>query len=163
MFGYSASEYGNPEKSLLTDVGQKGYEKLTSRISAGVGAVSGAISGIAGIYGAFAQADANNKTIDQLKYELRRNKEKMLYDWKKSDAENQLSLWASGQTMGGGSSAQGVLDSNKNIVESNIEDMERAVNAEIDNLRTQSRNQIIGSIISGVGSIVTGGISGLGG
>ena len=139
--------YGNPENSPLTSAytGGTNWNAIGGAVSSGVGAIGGIMS-------AFAQRSQNNRSIANLRYELQRNKARMIYDWQKENAQNQLSFWGSGVNPTSGSAA-GVLTSNKNVVNQNISDMERAVREEISNLKAQSRNGIISSIISGAGSI----------
>lgn len=164
--------YGTPENSPYVsgfDAGQ--YASATNSVSSGSSynwgkaagsAISADTSAIGGIMSAYALSDQNAKTIDQLLYEMRRNKAKMLYEWKKSDASNQLSFWQRGIAPTSGSAA-GVLKSNKAIVDDNIRDMERAVNTQIENLRAQSKNAIVSSWISGVGNIAGAFVGGFGG
>lgn len=139
--------YGNPEDSPLTSA----YTGGTNWNAIG-GLVSAGFSAFGGLYSAFAQQDQNNKTIANIRAELARNKKKILYDWRKSNAENLVSFWNSGINPTSGSAA-GTLASNKNIVDSNIEDMTRAAENEIANLKSSSKNGIIGSIIGGVGQL----------
>lgn len=114
---------------------------------------------IGNVVSAYATSDQNDRTIDQLKYELRRNKAKMIYDWQKSDASNQVSFFSRGISPTSGSAA-GILASNKYIVDDNIRDMERAVNAKISNLKAQSKNAITSAWLGAAGDIVGLGLDG---
>lgn len=165
MANYS-SLYGNPTQSQLTSaymptpygeaidpfqVASATDSIPTTPWAAIGGAISAGLNIGGNLYSAFSQRNQNKKTIANLRYELQRNKARMLYDWRKENAQNLLSFWGSGVNPMSGSAA-GVLTSNKNIVDQNIADMERAVQAEIDNLKAQSRSGIVSSIIGGAGA-----------
>lgn len=170
MANYS-SLYGNPNQSSMTsaympspygdtiDENQFLSTKnaLTPTNWSAIGSwVSSGINFGSGLISAFSQRRQNRETIANLRYELQRNKAKMIYDWRKENAQNLLSFWGSGVNPMSGSAA-GVLTSNKNIVNSNIADMERAVQQEISNLKKQSRSGIISAIIGGAADIAVPG------
>lgn len=161
--------YGNPSQSSLTsaynrspygdaiDPGQVASATNTlpsaaANINYG-GILSAGMSAIGGLWSAAALEAQNDRTISDLRYMFRRNRERIIYDLNKQEARDKMSFWTSGVTPTSGSAA-GVLTSNRNIVMNNIADMEYATNRQIENLESQTRNKWISSIISGASNIV---------
>lgn len=144
--------YGNPEDSPLTSA----YTGGTNWDAVGKSTKS-LFNVVGDLYNAAALEAQNQRTISNLKYQFQRNKEKMIYDWRKQNASDMLSFWGSGVKSTSGSAA-GLLRSNENITYSNIADMERALNEEINNLKSQTKNNWVSTIISSAGNIASAGI-----
>lgn len=138
--------YGNPENSLFTDVGQASAVAGASALgwaSIGLGAAGLGLSLISGAMGASAARKAARAKMSALKQEkawnlgvMRRNKEDVY-------ASNILSSYASGINPMTGSNAAVILG-NQQVLQDEINFQESQYNAELKNLKAQSKQKYLG-------------------
>lgn len=169
--------YGNPETSNLTFVPavqsmQTPYgdavdpmqvmsanNRIPTSGNAGAGnVVAAGFNAIGTLMELDALSSQSQATIDSIKRALDKNRARLTYEWRKQDAANTLSFWGSGIDSRRGS-AMAALESNRQVVQRNISEMELEAREQIQNIKSQLSSAKKTGAISAIGGVLSAAFS----
>lgn len=138
-----ANMYGNPESSLLTDVGQASAASMMGWASVGMGAVGLGMNIIGGALQASANRQQARAQMSALTQSWMWNRDVLRQNKIDTYASNILQSYGAGIKGTTGSTAA-VIQSNQNVLERNIAFQEQQYQTEMKNLKAQSKQKYLG-------------------